>query len=169
MKRLARIIGTVADIGGHFSSWLILAIVAVVFTEVFMRYVLNRPPGIDEEFSGYLLVALSFLGAAYTFRQQGHVRITFIVDRLRPKAASWLRLGMLFFVFFFMLLQSLASYEFVADSFKFKMKANTWLFTPLQVPHLTIAIGFTLFLSVLIITIAQAILDIRAGKWGRMR
>ncbi len=164
MKRLRRIIESIANSSGYFSGWLVLAMVALIFVEAFMRYALNRPPAVADEFSAYMLVALSFLGAAYTWRGGGHIRITALVSKLPPKVASWLRLVTLVFVFLFVLALSQSSYSFMATSFKFHMTSATWLRVPLQVPHMTVAIGFTILLVVLMVDITRAIMSIRAGK-----
>ncbi|MFC1956333.1 TRAP transporter small permease subunit [Chloroflexota bacterium] len=164
MKRLGHLIESIANIGGYFSGWLVPVMIALIFVEVFMRYVLNRPPAVADEFSAYMLVALSVLGVAYTWRQKGHVRITALVSRLSPKAASWLRLITLVFVFLFVLGLFQGSYEFMASSFKLHRASSTWFHTPLQGPHMTMAIGFAIFLLVLIVDIARAIVNIKAGK-----
>ena len=164
MKRLRLIVERTADVLGYLSGWLVLAIVGLVFFEVFMRYVLNDPPGLVDEFSGYMMVALAFLGAAYTWKEKGHIRITFITTRLPPKTRSYLRLATLILVFLFMLSQVFAGYGFLVTSFKYHMSSNTWLFTPLQGPHITMVIGFVIFLLILLVAIVRAVANIRAGK-----
>ena len=66
--------------------------IVLIFVEVFMRYVIGQPPMVADEFSAYMLVALSFIGAAYTWREKGHVRITALVTHLPIPVAKWLRL-----------------------------------------------------------------------------
>ena len=41
----------------------------LVVVDVFMRYVMHRPLMVADEISAYMLVALSFLGFAYTWRK----------------------------------------------------------------------------------------------------
>jgi TRAP-type C4-dicarboxylate transport system permease small subunit len=164
VKRTRLIVEWVADFCGHFSGWLILAIVGLVFFEVFMRYVINQPPGLVDEFSGYMMVGLSFLGAAYTWKERGHIRITFIITRLPPKTRSYLRLATLILVFLFMVSQVFAGYGFLERSFKYNMSANTWLFTPLQGPHITMVIGLVIFLLILLVAVVRAVANIREGK-----
>ena len=164
MKRLGRIIERIADIGGYFSGWLVPVMIALIFVEVFMRYVLNRPLGVGDEFAAYMLVALAYFGAAYTWMGKGHVRVTALVTRLPPKVASWLRLVTLACVFFFVLALCEASYGFMHTSFKLGLRSATWLRVPLQVPHATVVVGFFIFLIALVVDIARAIMNIRAGK-----
>ena len=169
MKRFGHIIDRLADIGGYVSGWLVPIMIVLIFVEVFMRYVINRPPMVADEFSAYMLVAMSFLGAAYTWKYRGHVRITFLVSRLPTKVASWLRVATLLLAFIFMAAVPQASYGFVALSFKLHLSSASWLRVPLQGPQLTIPIGFTLLSLLLIVEIIRAVMNIRAGKSAEER
>ncbi|MBE0556342.1 MAG: TRAP transporter small permease subunit, partial [Proteobacteria bacterium] len=75
MKRIGIIVDRIAYLGGWFGGWLVPLMMMLVVVDVFMRYVMNRPLMVSDEFSAYMLVALSFLGLAYTWREKGHVRV----------------------------------------------------------------------------------------------
>ena len=92
MNYFVKIVDKAADVSGYLSGWLAPMMVVLVAFEVFMRYVLHNPPMVADEFSAYMLVALSYVGLSYTWRQGGHVRITLLVSRLPDKAATWIRL-----------------------------------------------------------------------------
>lgn len=164
MKRLRRIIESIAAITGDFAGWLVVAMIALIFFEVFMRYGLNRPPAIADEISAYMLVGLSFLGAAFAWKEKSHIRITSLTSRLPTKVASWLRLTTLVCVFLYVLILCLSSYGFMGTSYHFHMASATWIRVPLQGPHMTLAIGFTTFLLILMVTIGRAIMNIKTGK-----
>lgn len=164
MKRLGRILGSISNIIGYFSGWLVPAMALLVFIEVISRYVFRQALMVGDEFSAYMLVALCFLGAAYTWKEKGHVRITALVSRLPTKVASWLRLITLVFVFLFVLGLCQASYGFMSMSFKLHMASATWLHFPLQGIHILLPIGFVILALLLMLDIARAIKNIRAGK-----
>ena len=163
MKRLGHIIEWLTDIFGRFSEWLIIILMALVLVEVFFRYVVNRPLMVADEFGGYLLVAIIFLGGAYTWRQKGHIRVTALVERLPLKASIWLRLVTLVIAFIASVMLSIASYNFVMFSFARGIKSSTWLQTPLQGPQLTLLIGFILLSLLLIVEIIKAVTNLRTG------
>ncbi len=163
MKQLLRFIEGITNIGGYFSGWLVFLMMLIVLYEVFMRYALNQPPIIADEFAAYMLVAMSYLGAAYTWRARGHVRITALVSRLPTRVSSWLRLITLVFAFAFSLVLIQSSYVFLAQSFRFHRASSSWLNTPLQGPQMTLMIGFILLSLVLIVEIVKAIMNIRSG------
>ena len=164
MRRLVRVIESIANIGGYFSGWLVPLMMVLVLVEVFMRYVLNQPLMLADEFSAYLLVALTFLGAAYTWKERGHVRITVLISRLPQKVSSWVRLTALILSLVFIIMLVQAGYHFTAFSFRFNIYSATWLHTPQHAPRLTLLIGFILLALMLIVETAKAIVNLRAGK-----
>lgn len=164
MRRLFSIIEGVANIGGYFAGWLVPVMMVLILIEVFMRYVINQPLMVGDEFSAYLLVVLTFLGAAYTWKEKGHVRITAMTSRLPPKVKQWARLITLIFAFTFAVILSQGGCHFMAFSFRFGLSSATWLHTPLQVPQMTIFIGFILLALLLITQIAKAIVNICSGR-----
>lgn len=136
----------------------------LVAFEVFMRYVMHQPPMLADEFSAYMLVALSYIGLSYTWRQKGHVRITLLVSRLPPRVASWTRLITLLLVFVFLLGLDQSGYRLIVYSLKMHMRSDTWLAIPLIGPHLTVFIGFILLTLLVVVEIARAIMKIRSGE-----
>ena len=164
MKRLGRIVDSLSDMAGYLSGWLVPTMALLVFIEVISRYVFRRALLVGDEFAAYMLVALCFLGAAYTWREKGHVRITALVSRLPTRVASWLRLVTLTLVFLFVVGLCQASYGFMAMSFKLHMASASWLRFPLQGPHMTLPIGFAILALLLMVEIARTVINIRAGK-----
>lgn len=164
MKRLDKIIDRIVYAGGYFSGWLVPLMMVLVFVEVFMRYVLHRPPMVADEFAAYLLVTVAYLGLAQTWKEGGHPRITALVGILPTKVASWVRLIVLVIAFAMAIALCQSGYKYLERSFEIHMRSATWLNTPLQVPQMTILIGFVLFSLLLIVEIARTIRTIRTGK-----
>lgn len=54
--------------------------------EVVMRYFLNRPTSWVLEINEYAIGWVTFLGAAWLLREEGHVKIDFVVERLNQRA-----------------------------------------------------------------------------------
>lgn len=164
MKLVRRISESIAWLGGYLSGWLVPVMMVLIMFEVFMRYVLGRSPMVADEFSGYMLVAIAFLGVAYTWKEKGHVRITALISRLPQRVSSWIRLITLVLAFAFSIVLTQSSYNYMAFSFKVKMTSpSVWLF-PWQGPQMTIAIGFTLMTVLIVLEIAKAIVTMRSGR-----
>ncbi|MEI2812850.1 MAG: TRAP transporter small permease [Burkholderiaceae bacterium] len=63
---------------------IMMAMVVLVFGNVFMRYVFNSGFTISEELSRWLFVWMTFLGAVAALRENGHLGTDFLVGRLNP-------------------------------------------------------------------------------------
>ena len=63
------------------------AMVALVFGNVVARYVFNVSFIWAEELSQYLMVWVTFLGAAYAYGLNEHIGLDFVVDRIRSEKA----------------------------------------------------------------------------------
>lgn len=164
MKQLARIIESIANIGGYFSGWLVPLMMILVLFEVIMRYIMHQPPIIADEVSAYMLVALSFIGMAYTWKEKGHVRITALVSRLPARISNWIRLIGLVLALALATVLTQASYVYLAYSYKLHMASATHLRVPLQIPQMPLLIGFTILTLLLIFEIIKAIIRIRSGE-----
>lgn len=164
MRRIGTIIDKIADLGGYFSGWLVPLMMMLVVVEVFMRYVLRQPLMVADEFSAYMLVALSYLGIAYTWRQGGHVRVAVLVSRLPSRASSWIRFIGLILVFIFLLELDRVAYKMIVYALKINLRSSTWLMVPLFWPQLTVFIGFMLLTLLVGVDIIRAIGKIRAGE-----
>ena len=132
--------------------------------EVVSRYVLRDPLILADEFGGYALVAITFLGLAYCARENGHIRITFLVERLRPANAGGIRLATLALGVAFVALAAWVSWQFLGDSFARNMRSNSMLMTPLKWPQMAIPAGFTLFALILLARLVKAVQDLRARR-----
>ena len=64
---------------------ILAALVAVVFSIFFGRYVLSRPPIWGEPFSLLCLVWMSLLGSALVVRKNEHLRVTMLDDKFGEK------------------------------------------------------------------------------------
>ena len=164
MKRLASVIDWLADSVGYLSGWLVPLMMMLVVVDVFMRYVIHRPLMVADEFSAYMLVALSFLGFAYTWRQGGHVRVEVVVNYLPRRLYAWVRLIGLILTFIFMIEMDRAAYKMIVYALTMKMRSSTWLMFPLFWPQLTIFVGFVLLTLMLAVDILQAGATLRTGK-----
>jgi len=149
---------------GYFGALILLAIILLTMAEVVSRYVLRNPLILSDELGGYALVAISCLGLAYCGMEKGHIRITFIAERLDARTAGWIRLATLALGLAFVAVAAWVSWQFLADSFARNMRSNSMLMTPLKWPQMAMPVGFTLFALVVAAKLAGAIARLRAGQ-----
>ncbi|MFC2003515.1 TRAP transporter small permease [Chloroflexota bacterium] len=86
LARVTRIFDGLVDYLAATAGALILCAMLIVTLEVIMRYFLHRPQIWAVEFSEYILVWFTFLGATWILREGGHARLDMAVNQLSPRA-----------------------------------------------------------------------------------
>lgn len=92
MIRLDRIFDRILDIVAFLAGILLVFQMLIVCLEVVMRYFFNSPTVWVVEVSGYAVLCIPLLGAAWALRQGSHVRMDLITGQLSPKSLSVLNL-----------------------------------------------------------------------------
>ncbi len=100
LRELARKIDIAQDRFGRALSWLMLVMVLVVFTDVVMRYTINRSYVFTQELEWYLFAVTYLMAGGYVLLWDEHVRVDIVYSRLSGRLKAWLDF-ILFFVFFF--------------------------------------------------------------------
>jgi len=73
-----------------FAALAMALICCITFANVLVRYFTDVSFAFTEEFSIFLMVVLTFFGAAAAFARNSHIRMTFVTDRLPVKLARLL-------------------------------------------------------------------------------
>ena len=85
MMALVRAIERIIGSTGLITAWLVFSLILATCFEVFSRYVLNAPTIWAFEL-GYMATGThALLGAAFTLREKGHIRIDVLYSRFSPK------------------------------------------------------------------------------------
>ena len=74
-----------AEKTGLVAGALTLVMMIAILREVVGRYFFNTPSNWSLELCGYLLVALTYLGAPYTELMDGNIRIDFLYSRFKGR------------------------------------------------------------------------------------
>jgi TRAP-type C4-dicarboxylate transport system permease small subunit len=151
-QKIINIVEIVSDVvSGYFQAALIFLLMVMLLIEVLTRYVLNAPLSISEELGGYLLVAITFIGLAYTWKEKGHVRVVLLVSRLPEKIKQWLRLATLLLAVAFCFPLIKACYDLLQE-------------TPLVYPQTILIVGAVLLLLQLTAEVIKAIITLKKPK-----
>jgi len=86
--RLAGALERLSELTGRAVSWLTLAMVLLTFLVVVLRYVFSLGWIAMQEAVVYLHAAVFMLGAGYTLRHDGHVRVDILYRRLGPRGRA---------------------------------------------------------------------------------
>jgi TRAP-type C4-dicarboxylate transport system permease small subunit len=163
MDKIFQGIERVAYVVGYATGYILLGIIALTQIEVVTRYIMGQPLILCDEFGGYSLFAITFLGLAYCAKEKGHIRITFLMERLSAKTSGRIRILTLILALFYIGIASKVSWDFLILSFQRGIKSNSWLMTPLAWPQMVLPVGCTLFFFVLLVQLVKTIRNVKAG------
>jgi TRAP-type mannitol/chloroaromatic compound transport system permease small subunit len=93
VSRLAARLDRIAERTGHAAAWLALALVLVTFGVVVLRYLFQIGSIALQESILYLHASLFLLGAAYTLKTDGHVRVDIIYRHLSARRRALIDLA----------------------------------------------------------------------------
>ena len=158
LERLSEKIQKVSMFLGYFSGVFVLLMVACIIYDVVMRHVFNDPTIWADEYSCYLLIGITFLGAAYTLVIDGHIRVETLVDRLPKKMRAWVDFIADILGFGFLIIFGWYAFGLAWDSYIDVNLASTLARTPLFIPQLSVALGLAwLCIQMLAIILQQSV------------
>ena len=149
----------------RFSDWMVkvsgvmLGLMTVlILVEIALWNTVNVTTLIADEYSAYGLAAIIFLGAGYTLREKGHIKITLLFNILPPRVGAFPNLLATAITTCFMGYMLWYLYLMTASTFHYKSTSGTLTATPLWIPQAIMLLGgVSFFLQLLAETL-------RAGK-----
>ena len=92
LQQLANFLEQLNERIGRAIAWLTVLMVLVIFLVVVLRYVFNTGWIAMQESSIYLHAMVFMFGAAYTLRQDGHVRVDIFYRNMSQQRRAWVDL-----------------------------------------------------------------------------
>lgn len=92
IETAARSLETVSEHVGRLVAWLTLAMVLIMFTVVVLRYAFDFGRIYLQESVTWMHALVFMLGAAYTLRHDGHVRVDIFYRRFTTRTRAWVDL-----------------------------------------------------------------------------
>lgn len=116
---IVTLLDTIAEITGTTTAWLTGLMVIIASVVVGLRHLFNIGSiGLQESVT-YMHAAVFMLGAAYTLKNDGHVRVDILHKKMSPSTRAWVEvLGSLLFTLPVMVLIGWGSLEFVRESWR---------------------------------------------------
>ncbi len=119
MVKISQGIDRVTEVIGKAVGWLILAAVVLSAANAVVRKLLNTSSNAFLELQWYLYGGAFLLAAAYTLKQNEHIRIDIIYGALSRRAQHWIDLlGHLFFLMPFLILMDIYFVPYVLHSWR---------------------------------------------------
>ncbi|NOY17764.1 MAG: TRAP transporter small permease subunit [Gammaproteobacteria bacterium] len=117
MLKIIQTIDHINGVIGRSIAWLTLLMVLVTFLIVVLRYVFSIGWIAMQESVIYLHTVVFMLGAAYTLKQNTHVRVDIFYEKMSPRAKAWVDLsGALLLLVPFCLFIIIISWNYVSLS-----------------------------------------------------
>lgn len=138
-------------------AFVILIMALSVTYEVIVRYIFNRPTAWVTELSSYMLVAVAFLGAAWTLRQDGHIRMELLAETTGPKGRKFSDLAMYLVAICISAVLLWTGWNMAVANYTFGWRSMTLLKTPLWIPQMLIPLGALALLLQSLIGLADTI------------
>jgi len=88
-----RFIDKLCDIIGYITGFLLIVMMVNVFYDAIMRYFFRSGSIALQEIEWHLFSLVFLFGIAYALKDDGHVRVDLIYDRLSAKARGWINIG----------------------------------------------------------------------------
>ncbi len=117
MHAVVTAIDRFSEWSGRLTAWATLGMVAITFVVVVLRYGFDLGWIALQESVIYLHATVFMVGAAYTLRRNGHVRVDILYQRLSPRGQAWVDLlGHLLFTLPLCAFLLWTSWDYVAES-----------------------------------------------------
>ncbi|MDM8546468.1 TRAP transporter small permease subunit [Candidatus Venteria ishoeyi] len=113
-------IETLVEGVGRLTAWLVLCMVLLIAYDVIMRYLFNVSNIAIQELEWHFFSLIFLLGAAYTLKHDGHVRVDILYQShwVSERGRAWINLlGHIFLLLPFCLLVIQAAYPWVDNAY----------------------------------------------------
>ena len=137
LKNLYKISGYTAAI---FLIFVAIFILTGVASRIFGFYIRGLA-----EYSGYCMAASSFLALAYTFGENGHIRITLFLEKFNTSIRRFLEIWCLSAAIFFSGFLSFYFIKMLIISFKFQERSEGADEILVWIPQISVALGSSIF------------------------
>ena len=120
-ERPANVFDRISTASGRAAAWLTLVMVIVTFIVVVMRYVFDAGLIWVQESVVWMHAVVFMLGAAYTLRDEEHVRVDIFYRAMGERRRAWVDLiGVFIFLMPLCLFLAWTSFDFVTTSWSIR-------------------------------------------------
>lgn len=148
LRKIVKVIDTISDRTGRIVGWIAVPMIVALIYEVFARYVFHRPTIWSYEIT-YMIYGTHFLlGAAYTLRVKGHIRIDLVYMKFSSRTRALIDvIGYIVIFFPIMIILVISSYDMAKDAFLIREVSQFTPWQPILWPFKgVICVGFSLLI-----------------------
>ena len=154
-RKTASFINGLVVAGGGLASGAVFVMAIGVTLDVLARFILGAGTKAALEFSGYLLVAVVFLGLAYTHKAGAHIRVDFLIKRLPERMLKWFKVFDSTVFLLYVIFLGYFGFDAVQTSIQFGTTSRTGIDIIVWPFQLIIPVGLTLTSLLLVCDICR--------------
>lgn len=118
MEKIENFFNKITDFVGSITAIVMLLMMVNVFYDVMSRYLFSNSSVAMQELEWHLFSVMFLFGMAYALKEEAHVRVDFLYDRMSTKKRAVVNIfGTVVFLLPLALLMISGSYEYVMDSY----------------------------------------------------
>ncbi len=141
---------------GLLAGFFLVAIAVLSLAQIVGRE-MGLPASSLDEFAGYCLAASSFLGLAWTFREDEHIRMTLVVHHVRGRARRALEIASLAVAAFLVGFFAWYALDMTVTSYRLGDVSQGLVPVPLWIPQTGMALGLAIMFVAVLDDLAQAL------------
>ncbi|MBA7522679.1 hypothetical protein ES705_14799 [subsurface metagenome] len=145
-RKLDRISCFMSKISFTISCALVAIIAVVIFAYIIDRKFIGYVSLSVEEWSGFALIPITFLGLGYSLRRNRGIYVDLITTKLSPKTQTFLEIVFAVFSFFILISMLSASFEWFDYTLGYAVRSRGPTRLPLWIPSVTIILGLSVYL-----------------------
>ena len=145
MKRLVKKIDSVSNIAAVISAVMLCLGLVLVVTEVVLRRFFTKTLYITDEFTGYLMVGITFFGLAYCLKEKAHIRMTILHRLLKGKKRACLDIFTLVVGFVLMAIVTYSTGKFFWEAVVYKTQSMQISKIYMAIPKSLLPLGSFIF------------------------
>ena len=165
MESFVRFCDRLSYLTGVISGVLMILSTLLVLTEIVVRTAFNKTLYITEEYSGYLMAAMTFLALSYTLRDKSHIRMMFMHTLAKGKGKLYVDIFAFSVGFVFCLLLTYTTADLFWDSVVTKSRSMQISQSYLAIPQFFMPVGIFILALQFAGEVVRSILKLKSGKY----
>ena len=150
MQRAIKTLETLSDAAGYLAGATVFGLTVLIAVGVFSRRALGSPLLAVDEVSGYLLLAIVFLGLAHTMKAGGHIRADIVLVHVPAGVRGRLEVLATLLALLFALTLLVGNWALVAEYYGRGTLSFKYLQIPLWIPGSLLVVGVVLLVLQLV-------------------
>jgi|SRR5699024_1520337 len=166
MAAIVRIIDKISNAFGLIAGITMILGVVLVLTEVVVRSIFDSTIYITQEYTAYFMVAITFFGLAYTLKEKGHIRLTFLHKIVKPgKGRTILDIYAFICGFVIFAIITYATFDFFLSTYAAGTRSMQITKTYLAIPQFAMPLGSFIITLQFIAEILKSIIKLQTGDY----